>query len=71
MSDLRNGFCSSHQILQNISEFLKGRFVLNTIEQEHLFLMAKAMAILLMEEILNNHQGCIPNPVNNGINYQP
>ena len=27
-------------------------------------------SILLMEEIPNNHLGCIPNPVNNGINYQ-
>ena len=31
----------------------------------------KPWMILLMEEIPNNHLGCIPNPVNNGINCQP
>ena len=29
------------------------------------------ITVLLMEEIPNNHLECIPNPVNNGRNYQP
>ena len=34
-------------------------------------LLLKLCAILLMEEIPNNHLECIKPPVDNGINYQP